>query len=167
MWKAHLKSLAWLYKTKGTKDEARSVVHNIGRKIINKFQIYFDGKEVLTINNYDEIKTYADFWLSKKKKARCVFQGINDADALKLRINSKGATGDAGKTAVAKTFTNYFKIPIDFELLDDVGPFYQAGILQTLVLKLTFNDKKAVILASTTALAAAADNDTDFFHNRY
>jgi len=96
-----------------------------------------------------------------------VFQGINDADALKLRINSKGATGDAGKTAVAKTFTNYFKIPIDFELLDDVGPFYQAGILQTLVLKLTFNDKKAVILASTTVLAAAADNDTDFFHNRY
>ena len=80
------------------------------------------GNEVLSISNYDEIKTYMDFWLAKKDKARRVFQGIDDADALKLRVASKGATGDAGKTAVAKTFGNRFRIPIDFELLNDIGP---------------------------------------------
>ena len=69
---------------KGKKDEARSVVPNIGRKIIKTFKIYFEGNEVLSISNYDEIKTYLDFWLAKKDKARRVFQGIDDADALKV-----------------------------------------------------------------------------------
>ena len=127
---------------KSKKDEARSVVPNIGRKIIKTFKIYFEGNEVLSINNFDEIGAYLDFWFAKKDKARRVFQGIDDAEALKLRIDSKGATGDAGKTAVAKTFGNRFRIPIDFELLNDVGPFYQAGLRDKLEIKLTFNDKK-------------------------
>jgi len=121
-----------------------------------------EGNEVLSINNYDEIKTYIDFWMSKKNKARRVFQGIDDADALKLRVSSEGATGDAGKTAVAKTFGNRFRIPIDFELLDDAGPYHQASLADKLEIKLTFNDKKAVILGSTATLAAAADNDYDY-----
>ena len=45
------------------KDEARTVVPNIGRKIIKTFKIYFEGNEVLSINNYDEIMTYLDSWL--------------------------------------------------------------------------------------------------------
>ena len=147
---------------KGKKDEARSIVPNIGRKIIKTMKIYFEGNEVLSINNYDEIKTYMDFWLAKKDKARRCFQGIDDADALKLRVASKGATGDAGKTAVAKTFGNRFRIPIDFELLNDIGPYHQASLADKLEVKLTFNDSKAVILGSTPTLAAAADGDYDY-----
>ena len=98
-----------------------------------------------------------EFWLSKKVKARRVFQGIDDADALKLRVDSKGATGDAGKTAVAKTFGNRFRFPIDFELLNDIGPYHQVSLVDKLEIKLTFNDKKAIIMGSTTTLAAAAD----------
>ena len=102
-----------------------------------------------------------DFWLSKKDKARRVFQGIDDADALKL-IESKGATGNAGRTAISKTFGNRFRIPIDFELLNDIGNYHQASLADKLEIKLTFNDKKAVILGSTTALAAATDADYDY-----
>ena len=87
-----------------------------------------------------------DFWLAKKDKTRRVFQGIDDADVLKLRVSSKGATGDAGKTAVAKTFGNRFWIPIDFELLNDIGSYHQASLADKLEIKLTFNEKKAVIL---------------------
>ena len=147
---------------KSKKDEARSVVPNIGRKIIKTLKIEFEGEEVLSINNYDEIMTYMDFWLAKKDKARRVFQGIDDADALKLRVSSKGATGDAGKTAVAKTFGNRFRIPIDFELLNDIGPYHQASLTTKLEIKLTFNDSKAIILGSTPTLAAAADADYDY-----
>ena len=154
--------ISFALNLKGKKDEARSVVSNIGRKIIKTFKIYFEGNEVLSINNYDEIKTYLDFWLAKKDKARRVFQGIDDADALKLRVNSKGATGDAGKTAVAKTFSNRFRIPIDFELLTEIGPFHQASLRDKLEIKLTFNDKNAVILGSTATLASAADADYDY-----
>ena len=100
--------------------------------------------------------------MAKKDKARRVFQGIDDTDALKLRVASKGATGDAGKTAVAKTFGNRFRIPIDFELLNDIGPYHQASLADKLEIKLTFNDKKAVILGSTATLAAAADSDYDY-----
>ena len=103
--------LSFALNLKGKKDEARSIVPNVGRKIIKTFQIYFEGNEVLSINNYDEIKTYMDFWLTKEDKARRIFQGLDDADALKLRVASKGATGDAGKTAVAKTLGNRFRIP--------------------------------------------------------
>ena len=151
--------ISFALNLKGKKDEARSVVPNIGRKIIKTFKIYFEGNEVLSINNYDEIKTYTDFWLAKKDKARRVFQGIDDADALKLRVSSKGATGDAGKTAVAKTSGNRFRIPIDFEILNDIGPYHQASLSDKLEVKLTFNDSKVVILGSTATLAAAADQD--------
>ena len=154
--------ISFALNLKSKKDEARSVVPNIGRKIIKTFKIYFEGNEVFSINNYDEIKTYFDFWLAKKDKARRVFQGIDDADALKLRVSSKGATGDAGKTAVAKTFGNHFSIPIDFELLNDIGPYHQASLADKLEIKLTFNDKKAVILGSTATLAAAVDSDYDY-----
>ena len=154
--------ISFALNLKGKKDEARTVVPNIGRKIIKTFKIYFEGNEVLSINNYDEIKTYLDFWLAKKDKARRVVQGIDDTNALKLRVASKGATGNAGETAVAKTFDNRFRIPIDFELLNDIGPFHQASLADKLEIKLTFNDSKAVILGSTATLAAAVDQDYDF-----
>ena len=157
--------ISFALNVKGKKDEARSVVPNIGRKIIKTFKIYFEGNEILSINNYDEIKTYLDFWLAKKDKARRVFQGIDDAEALKLRVASKGATADAGRTAVAKTFGNRFRIPIDFELLNDIGPYHQASLADKLEIKLTFNDKKAVILGSTATLAAATDADYDYSVN--
>ena len=81
---------------------------------------------------------------------------------MKLRVDSKGATGDAGKAAVAKTFGNRFRIPIDFELLNDIGPYHQASLSDKLEIKLTFNDKKVVILGSTAILAAATDADYDY-----
>ena len=62
--------ISFALNLKSKKDEARSVVPNIGRKIIKTFKIYFEGIEVLLINNYDEIMTYMDFWLSEKDKAR-------------------------------------------------------------------------------------------------
>ena len=141
------------------KDLARSIVPNVGRKLIKTFKIYFEGNEVLSINNYDEIMTYKDHWLSKKEKSRQIFQGIDDDNSLKLRVESKGATGDAKETAIAKTYGNRFRIPIDFELLNDIGPYHQASLADKLEIRLTFNDKKAVILGSTSTLAAASDAD--------
>ena len=154
--------ISFALNLKSKKDEARSVVPNIGRKIIKTFKIYFEGNEVLSINNYDEIMTYIDFWLSEKDKARRVFQGIDDADALKIRVDSKDATGDVGKKAVAKTFGNRFRIPIDFELLKDIGPYHQSSLADKLEINLTFNNKKAVVLGSTSTLAAANDADYDY-----
>jgi len=78
---------------------------------------------------------------------------------LALRVGSKDATGDVEETAIAKTLGNRFRIPIDFELLNSVGPYHQHSLADKLEIQLTFNDAKSIILGSTSALAAAADAD--------
>ena len=79
-----------------------------------------------------------------------MYQGIQPANGLKFLVESNGATGAASEIAIKTTLGNRFMIPIDFELLKDIEPYYQAGIGDKLVLELTFNDPSAVILGSTS-----------------
>ena len=146
----------------GNKDKARTVVQNIGRKIIKTLKIYFENNEIISIAEYDEIMTYYDFWLSKKEKSRRVFQGIHTENGLKLRVGAAGATGDTEETAIGNTYGNRFRIPIDFALLNDFGPFHQASLADKLEIQLTFNDAKSIIIGSTSALASAADADYNY-----
>jgi len=57
-------------KLTSTKDPKRTVVPNIGRKIIKTLKVMFESNEVLSIRNYDEVMSYFDLWLSKKEKSR-------------------------------------------------------------------------------------------------
>ena len=43
--------ISFVLNLKGKKDEARTVVPNIGREIIKTFKISFKGSEVFSINN--------------------------------------------------------------------------------------------------------------------
>lgn len=150
----------------GTKDAKRSVVSNLGRKIIKKVGIKFEGKPEREIDEYDEIMTYMDLWLSKKEKARRVFQGIQTEEGLKHRVKSNGANGDAGEQAIGKTLGKRFRIPFDFfELLNDVIPFSQYHLREKLQFELTFNDAKSIIIGSTDVLAASNDRDYDYLAN--
>jgi len=142
-----------------TKDPKRTVVPNVGRKIIKTLKVMFESNEVLSISNYDEVMSYFDFWLSKKDKSRQIPQGIQTKKGLALRVGSKDATGDVEETAIGKTLSNRFRIPIDFELLNKVGPYHQHSLADKLEIQLTFNDAKSIILGSTAALAAANDAD--------
>jgi len=149
-------------KITSAKDPKRTVVPNIGRKIVKTLKVYFEGNEVLSINNYDEIMTYFDLWLSKKAKSRRIPQGIQTAKGLALRVGAKDATGDIEKIAIAKTLGDRFQIPIDFELLNNVGPFHQHSLADKLEIQLTFNDPKSIVLGSTATLAAAPDADYNY-----
>jgi len=149
-------------KITSVKDSKRTVVPNIGRKIVKTLKVYFESKEVLSINNYDEIMTYFDLWLSKKAKSRRIPQGIQTAKGLALRVGAKDATGDAEETAIAKTLGNRFQIPIDFELLKNVGPYHQHSLADKLEIQLTFNDAKSIVFGSTSTLAAANDSDYNY-----
>ena len=44
-------------KLSSMKDSKRTVVPNIGRKIIKTLKVFFESNEVLSISNYDEIMT--------------------------------------------------------------------------------------------------------------
>ena len=120
--------ISFLLNLISTKDPARTVVSNVGRKIIKTLKIRFEGNEVLTIDNYDIIMSYFDMWLSKHEKQNRIFQGIQSESGLKLRVGAKDASGTAEEIAISKTIGNRFRIPIDFELLNDIGPYYQYGL---------------------------------------
>ena len=57
---------------------------------------------------------------------------------MKLRINAadKDATNGQDK-AIADAYRNKFIIPLDFEMLESVMPYYQAGLGNSLCYKIT------------------------------
>ena len=59
---------------------------------------------------------------------------------MKLRINAgdKSTTPMPQDKAIADTYENKFIIPLDFEMLDSVMPYYQAGLRNRLSYELLF-----------------------------
>ena len=73
-------------------------------------------------------------------------------DVVKIYGDRLGA-GDAmaatqPDASIASAFGNRFSIPLDFEILMDHGPFYQAGLNDRLSFELTFNDYGRVIMST-------------------
>ena len=95
---------------------------------MKKMVISFEGKEIVSIKDYDELFTYFDFFLSKKEKTRRIPHGIDTDAGLALRVKPEAATGTAEEKAVKKTFGKTFIIPIDFEMLSDMSPFSQYNL---------------------------------------
>jgi len=70
----------------------------------------------------------------------------------KIRLGANDAVAAAQPDAsIAAAFGNRFAIPLDFEILTDHGPFYQAGLTDRLSFELPFNDYGRVISSSDTA----------------
>ena len=119
---------------------------NIGRAIIKKLAVKFEGNEILSIDNFDIFACYRDLWKTKLEKRNTIRQGIitNGGctnNCMRLRINT--ADKDASNqqdNAIAITYENKFVIPLDFEMLDSSAPYYQAGLGNRLCYEITFND---------------------------
>ena len=130
---------------------------NIGRAIIKKLAVKFEGNEILSIDNYDVFACYRDLWKTKSEKKNVIHQGIISTDVdltpncMKLRINAgnKDATNAQDK-AIADAYGNKFIIPLDLEMLDSAMPYYQAGLRNRLSYELKFNNYNRVINSSKT-----------------
>ena len=123
---------------------------NIGRAVIKKLAVKFEGNEIMSVDDFDVLACYQDLWKTKSEKRNAIRQGIisNDGcteNCIKLRINTgnKDATNAQDK-ALADVYGNKFIIPLDFEMLDSAAPYYQAGLGNRLCYKLTFNDYNRV-----------------------
>ena len=83
-----------------TADAKRTLVSNIGRAIIKKLAVKFEGNEILSIDDFDIFACYRDLWKTKSEKRNAIRQGIisNDGcteNCIKLRINaSDKSTGN-------------------------------------------------------------------------
>ena len=62
-------------------------------------------------------------------------------NCIKLRKNAGDKSpGNTKDKAIADAYENKFIIPLDFEMLDSVAPYYQAGLGNRLHYEITFND---------------------------
>ena len=134
-------------------DVNRTLVKNLGRKIIRKLAVKLEGNEIISIDDYDILYSYYDCWKCPTERINAVFQGFVDADgqtenAIKHRINTGDKANDAKDQTVASIFDNKFCIPLDFEILESSFPLYQYGLGSHLTYELTFADYSDVIKAT-------------------
>ena len=134
----------------------RMLVSNIGRAIIKKLAVKFEGNEIMNVDDFDILACYRDLWKARPEKRNAIKQGIISSDGctlncIKLRINAgdKSAIVTQDK-AIADAYRNKIINPLDFEMLDSLAPYYQAGLGKRLCYELTFNDYNQVINSSKT-----------------
>ena len=119
---------------------------NIGRAIIKKLAVKFEGKEIMSVDDFDVFACYQDLWKTKSEKRNAICQGIISTDGcmencIKLRINAGDkSTGNAQDKAIADAYGNKFILSLDFEMLDSAAPYHQAGLGNRLCYEQTFND---------------------------
>ena len=139
-------NLSFNIELTSTIDTNKTLVSNIGRAIIKKLAVKFEGNEIMSVDDFDVLTYYQDLWKTKSEKRNAICQGIisNDGcmeNCIKLRINAgnKDVTNTQDK-AIADVYGNKFIIPLDFEILDSAAPYYQAGLRNRLCYQLTFSD---------------------------
>ena len=150
-------NLSFNIELSSTTDPKRMLVSNIGRAIVKKLAVKFEGNEIMSIDDYDIFACYRDLWKTKSEKKNAIRQGIISSDGctincITLRVNAgdKNA-GVAQDKAIADAYGNKFIIPLDFEMLDSAAPYYQAGLGNRLCYELMFNDYNRVINSSVAS----------------
>ena len=69
-----------------------------------------------------------------------------------MRINAGDKnTSNTQDKGIADVYGNNFIIPLDFEMLDNAAPYYQAGLGNRLCYELTFNDYNRVIKSAVSS----------------
>ena len=134
----------------GDTDANRTVVNNLGRAIVKKISVKLEGQEVMSLDDADIYLCYRDLWMTKKERLNAAYYGINNSgNTAKIRLGAGDAVvATQPDASIAAAFGNRFAIPLDFEILTDHGPFYQAGLADRLSFELTFNDYGRVITST-------------------
>ena len=130
---------------------------NIGRAIVKKLTVEFEGNEILSVDDFDIFACYLDPWKTRSEKRDAIRQGIISNDrcmenCIKLRINAGDkSASNKQDSAIANSYRNKFIIPLDFEMLDSALPYYQAGLRNRLCYEITFNDHNQVIKSAVAS----------------
>ena len=136
-------------------DVNRTLVGNLGRNIIRKLVVKLEGNEIISIEDYNILYSFYDYWKTATERCNAIFQGIVEAggqteNATKHRINATDKANDAKDQTVASIYDNHFCIPLDFEILESSLPLYQYGLGSRLTYELTFADYSDVIKSTET-----------------
>ena len=150
-------NLSFNIELTSTVDANRTLVSNIGRAIVKKLAVKFEGNEIMSVDDFNVFACYRDLWKTKSEEKNAIRRGIISSggctnNCIKLRINAADkSTSDAQDKAIADAYGNKFIIPLDFEMLDSAAPYYQAGLGNRLCYELTFNDYGQVIKSGVSS----------------
>ena len=139
-------NLSFNIELSSTADTKRMLVSNVGRAIVKKLAVKFEGNEILSIDDFDVFVCYRDLWKTASEEGNAIRQVIisNDGfteNCMKLRMNASDKRAANKKdSAIADAYGNKFVIPLDFEMLDSALPYYQVGLENRPCYELTFND---------------------------
>ena len=142
-------NLSFNIELTSTADLNRTLVSNVGRAIVKKLTVKFEGNKIMSIDDYDIFTCYP--WKTASEKKNAIRQGIISTDGftancMKSRINAKDKTTTTKDNAIAEAYGNKLIIPLDFEMLDSLArlgnrPYYE----------ITFNDYNRVINSSVAS----------------
>ena len=94
-------NLSFNIELTSTIDANRTLVSNIGRAIVKKLVVKFEGNEIMSVDDFDVFACYRDLWKTKSEKRNAIRQGIISSggcmpNCIKLRINAGDkSTGNA------------------------------------------------------------------------
>ena len=134
-----------------TDDKIKTLVSNIGRAIVKKLEVKFEGNKILSEDDFDVLACYRNLWKTESEKQNAVRQGIIHSggctvNCIKLRINAEDK--------LRLCLRDKFIIPLDFEMLDSAMPCYQAALGNRRCYEITFNDYYRVISSTGAKLNA-------------
>ena len=109
-------NLSFNIEFSSTADQNRTLVSNLGRAIVKKLAVKFEGNEIMCVDNYDIFVCYRDLWKTASEKKNAICQGIIATDGFtvnctKSKINAKDKTTTTRDNAIATTYENKFIIP--------------------------------------------------------
>ena len=74
-------NLSFNIELTSTIDPNRTLASNIGRAIIKKLAVKFEGNEIMSIDDFDVLACYRDLWKTKSEKRNAIHQGIISTDS--------------------------------------------------------------------------------------
>ena len=127
------------------------VVSNIGRYLIKKLSIKIGAETVFILDDYNLFMNYRELWLTKTQRDNMIFQGIQSNNLNRLRSGASNAVKtNAFDNMLFSIYKNKYKIPLDFELINDYGPLYKFGLAEDIIFEITFAPIAEVILTADT-----------------
>ena len=69
-------NLSFNIELSSTVDVNRTLVNNIGRAIVKKLAVKFEGNEIMSVADYGLFTCYRDLWKTKSEKRNAIRQGI-------------------------------------------------------------------------------------------
>ena len=106
-------NLSFNIELTSTIDLNRTLVSDIGRAIVKKLAVKFEGKEIMSVDDYDVLACYRDLWKTKSEKRNAIRQGNFSSggcttNCIRLRMNdgNKDATNAQDKAIAMCTEKN-------------------------------------------------------------